>query len=79
MDRRGSCKIDGENGDERVPRYTISLIIPNVDIIYLTVPLPLKLRACPKGSWEKLLNPVKKILGGSESSLNEFHVSVILK
>lgn len=78
MDRRGSCKIDGENGDERVPRYTISLIIPNVDIIYLTVPLPLKLVRKEVGM-EKLLNPVKKILGGSESSLNEFHVSVILK
>lgn len=31
-------KIDGENGDEHVPRYTTSLIIPNVDIIYLATP-----------------------------------------
>lgn len=43
VDRRRSWKIDGENGDEHVPRYTTSLIIPNVDIIYLTVSLPLKL------------------------------------
>lgn len=65
MDRRGSCKIDGENGDERVPRYTISLIIPNVDIIYLTVPLPLKLRACPKGSWDgKIAEPSEKDFRG---------------